>query len=118
MERISAEPPHLLFETVRAHASFYPNYDVAPDGQRFVMIQRCEPGPASTQIHVVLNWLEELKRLAPPRKKLIAFAAHRVRHERPEHVLRFNRSFWCRRRFPEWILTWSTPICGQTSTTG
>ena len=117
MERISAEPPHLLFETVRAHASFYPNYDVAPDGQRFVMIQRCEPGPASTQIHVVLNWLEELKRLAPPRKKLIALAAHRVGPSGREHVL-FERRFSCRRRFPEWILTWSTPICGQTSTTG
>jgi hypothetical protein len=37
-------------------------YDVSSDCQRFVMIQ-AEQVP--TQIHVVLNWYEELKRLAP-----------------------------------------------------
>ena len=39
------------------------NYDVAPDG-RFVMIRTAE-GSGLTQINVVLNWLEELKRLVP-----------------------------------------------------
>jgi Tol biopolymer transport system component len=37
-------------------------YDISPDGQRFLMIKREQ---APTQINVVLNWLEELKRLVP-----------------------------------------------------
>jgi eukaryotic-like serine/threonine-protein kinase len=43
-----------------------PNYDVSPDGQRFLMLK---PSPstevAPTQINVVLNWFEELKRRVP-----------------------------------------------------
>jgi eukaryotic-like serine/threonine-protein kinase len=46
------------------------NYDVAADGQRFLMIKSLEQGQAApTQINVVLNWTEELKRLAPTDKK-------------------------------------------------
>jgi serine/threonine-protein kinase len=38
------------------------NYDVAPDGQKFVVLA----APATpARLHVVLNWFEELKRLAP-----------------------------------------------------
>jgi serine/threonine-protein kinase len=44
-----------------------PNYDVTPDGQRFVMIKEDDQGTSSVQINVVLNWTEELKRLAPPK---------------------------------------------------
>ena len=43
-----------------------PNYDVSPDGQRFLMLKPVEQkrsGP--TEINVVLNWTEELKRLVP-----------------------------------------------------
>jgi Tol biopolymer transport system component len=40
-------------------------YDVAPDGQRFLMIKVSEEQEAVTQINVVLNWFEELKRLVP-----------------------------------------------------
>ncbi len=39
-------------------------YDVAPDGQRFVMIKESEEQQVG-QINVVLNWFEELKRLVP-----------------------------------------------------
>ncbi len=39
------------------------NYDVAPDG-RFVMV-KTEEGLGSTQLNIILNWTEELKRLAP-----------------------------------------------------
>ena len=45
------------------------NYDVSPDGQRFLMLKSVEQqqtGP--TQINVVLNWTEELKRLVPTGK--------------------------------------------------
>ena len=40
------------------------NYDVSPDGQRFVMVKD-ETG--SGRLNVVLNWAEELKRLVPTR---------------------------------------------------
>jgi Tol biopolymer transport system component len=43
-----------------------PNYDVSPDGQRFLMLKPVEQAQAApTQINVVLNWFEELKRRVP-----------------------------------------------------
>jgi hypothetical protein len=46
------------------------NYDVSPDGQRFLMIKPGESAEAApTQINVVLNWFEELKRRVPPGTK-------------------------------------------------
>jgi len=40
-----------------------PNYDVPPDGRRFLMLKRREQeASAPTHINVVLNWFEELKR--------------------------------------------------------
>jgi len=36
------------------------NYDVTPDGQRFLMVQVLEPA-APAEITVVLNWMEDLK---------------------------------------------------------
>jgi Tol biopolymer transport system component len=39
-------------------------YDVAPDGQHFLMMEGGEE-EGGNQLHVVLNWFEELKRLAP-----------------------------------------------------
>jgi serine/threonine-protein kinase len=42
------------------------NYDVSPDGQRFLMLKRVDQGrERPAQINVVLNWSEELKRLVP-----------------------------------------------------
>jgi hypothetical protein len=42
------------------------NYDVSPDGRRFVMM---EPGEEelTSQMNVVINWFEELKRRVPTR---------------------------------------------------
>ena len=54
----TAGKPRLLFE-----GQFIANYDVSPDGQRFLMIQAVEPEQPATQINLVLNWFEELKRL-------------------------------------------------------
>jgi hypothetical protein len=61
-----AKKPELLFEEPTLVSSGYgsPDYDIARDGNRFVMI-RPKPQPPSTQVHVVLNWFEELKRLVP-----------------------------------------------------
>ena len=47
-----------------------PNYDVSPDGQRFLMLKSSEQGQATPmQINVVLNWFEELKQKVPAGKK-------------------------------------------------
>jgi hypothetical protein len=73
---ISTEPefkpssPGLLFEgryqTGSTGAAWSTNYDAAQDGQRFVMI-RPEGTSVPLQMHVVLNWHEELKRVVPER---------------------------------------------------
>ena len=43
-----------------------PDFDVSPDGQRFLMLKAGEDQQSAlTQIHVVLNWFEELKRRVP-----------------------------------------------------
>jgi serine/threonine protein kinase/Tol biopolymer transport system component len=47
--------PKLLFENTLEL------FGMAPDGRRFLVIQPVDPEPAVTQIHVVLNWFEELK---------------------------------------------------------
>ncbi len=68
----SAGSPKVLFEGqfltsgVGMTGSGNTSYDVAPDGQRFVMIKESEEQQESRQIKVVLNWFEELKRLVPP----------------------------------------------------
>src|SRR5436309_2393038 len=40
------------------------NYDVTADGQRFLMVKDVHQDVASNKIQVVLNWTEELKRMA------------------------------------------------------
>jgi Tol biopolymer transport system component len=62
----SAGKPRLLFERHYLLASgVIPAYDVSHDGQRFLMVEDGEPETPITQINVVLNWAEELKRLVP-----------------------------------------------------
>ena len=39
-------------------------FSVSPDGKRFVMLESTEQEEVG-QIHVILNWFEELKRLVP-----------------------------------------------------
>ncbi len=60
----TAERPRVLFEGSYIHSQFdwASNYDISPDGERFLMIKQAE---VQTQINVVLNWFEELKRLVP-----------------------------------------------------
>jgi len=66
----SVGKPKVLFEGkyVPSPATF-PAYDVSPDGQRFLMLKPSEQEQTTTQINVVLNWFEELKRQVPPGKK-------------------------------------------------
>jgi hypothetical protein len=58
--------PHVLFEGRYAVGTPHRHYDVSPDG-RFLMLQEplVTPPPPVTQMVLVLNWFEELKRLAP-----------------------------------------------------
>ena len=66
----SAGHSHILFEARYVPAAnFFPNYDVSPDGQRFLMVKEGEQEQAATQINVVLNWFEELKQKVPTGKK-------------------------------------------------
>jgi len=57
----------MLFEGQYAPTPItFPAYDVTPDGQRFLMLKPSEQAQAArTQINVVLNWFEELKRRVP-----------------------------------------------------
>ena len=58
--------PRRLFEKPYELSSvLWPEYDVTPDGQRFMMVKRIDQDDAPAQINVVLNWLEELKRVVP-----------------------------------------------------
>jgi hypothetical protein len=63
----SAGKPRMLFEgQYRPTPLSNPNYDVSPDGQRFLLVKPSEQEQAApTQINVVLNWFEELKRRVP-----------------------------------------------------
>ncbi len=63
--RLDAGKPRLILEVSDvARGSF--SYDVAGDGQRFVMIQSTGWKPAPSQITIVQNWFEELKSRVTP----------------------------------------------------
>ena len=70
--RVTTEPtftwsqPEVLFKGRYLSGAFGWGrpYDVAPDGQRFLMMKSTE-GLAATQINIVLNWFDELERLVP-----------------------------------------------------
>jgi serine/threonine-protein kinase len=62
--------PRVLFRDTFTRTQGVPHthFDVASDG-RFLMIENPNPGKFGLQeIHVVLNWFEELKRIAPAKK--------------------------------------------------
>jgi len=67
----AAGTPRMLFRgTYTPSPAGFPNYDVSADGQRFLMVKPAEQSSSSslTQIVVVQNWFEELKRLVPTGK--------------------------------------------------
>ena len=42
------------------------NYDIAPDGQHFVVVEeQRQNDPAGARLQVILNWFEELKARVP-----------------------------------------------------
>ena len=56
--------PQVIFEGPYINVTDL-SYDVTPDARRFFLLKQPDQPPA-TRIHVVANWFEELKRLAPP----------------------------------------------------
>jgi Tol biopolymer transport system component len=60
---VAGQPAEVLEGTYDMGLGFSSNYDVSPDGKSFFMIKRTTEPPR--EIHVVLNWFEELKRLSP-----------------------------------------------------
>ena len=64
----SAETPKFMFEGSYLNVPGV-SYDVAPDGQRFMMLEESAKQPPTTRLNVVLNWFEELKRRAPAGRK-------------------------------------------------
>ena len=60
--RVSAVLP--LFEARHPPVTFETGWDVAPDGQRLLMI-KSEDQTETSELDVVLNWFEELKRRVP-----------------------------------------------------
>jgi Tol biopolymer transport system component len=60
----SFSAPRVLFDQRYqfGSAQVSANYDVSADGQRFVMVK---DDPAANRLNVIINWSEELKRLAP-----------------------------------------------------
>ena len=63
----AAGTPQLLFEGPYNNVPGL-SYDVAPDGQRFLVLQPEYDDSEIRELHVVLNWFEELKRLVPTGK--------------------------------------------------
>jgi serine/threonine protein kinase/Tol biopolymer transport system component len=58
--------PRILFTGRFVRSLERISYDVSPDGQTFVMLN-AGPGEQIDQINVLINWFDELKRLAPPK---------------------------------------------------
>ncbi len=65
--------PRVLFEipdgVFHVGTAWVPAYDVSADGQRFLFVRRVDEPvpPPPSQMHVVLNWFEELKAKVPVR---------------------------------------------------
>ena len=55
--------PRVLFEDayVRSGAANAPNFDIAPDDRRFVMLRTGDEAAGSAETYLVTNWFEELR---------------------------------------------------------
>jgi serine/threonine-protein kinase len=60
----TAEAPVVLF-TGNYYRARDRNYDISPDGRRFLMLKEVGQSSDPDTLVVVLNWFEELKRLVP-----------------------------------------------------
>ena len=60
-EPLSFGEPRLLFEGPYMDLGGAANYDVTPDGQRFLMVKVSDEEQRPTRLEVVLNWFEDLR---------------------------------------------------------
>jgi len=61
----SAARPQVVFEgRYEVGVAGNPDWDISPDSQRFLMIQRGDAS-APTRLHVILDWLDSLEGLSP-----------------------------------------------------
>jgi Tol biopolymer transport system component len=68
-QNLSAGTPKLLFEFAAALSRMVRIYDVTPDGRRFLIRAKKDYNlPPVTELSLVRNWFEELKRLSPAGK--------------------------------------------------
>ncbi len=64
--KFSFGKPSLIFS-----GSFYAsfpwerNYDISPDGERFLMLEEVQPPTSARSLTVVLNWYREVEKAAP-----------------------------------------------------
>jgi Tol biopolymer transport system component len=63
--RLQISTPQVVLESQHLLRALARNYDVFPDGQSFLMVKTKHPA-YTTELHVIFNWFEELKRLVPP----------------------------------------------------
>jgi eukaryotic-like serine/threonine-protein kinase len=64
--RFTAGTPSLVVDGQYLSPYLARQYDVSPDGKRFLLIKDASPSETTPhQLVVVLNWLDELKRLVP-----------------------------------------------------
>jgi Tol biopolymer transport system component len=64
----AADKPRAWSERKLANTGLTPNFDLAPDGKRVVVLMPAagsEPPPAQSHVTLVANFLDELQRLAP-----------------------------------------------------
>jgi hypothetical protein len=66
-EGLVAQAPEVLFESEFGTGNYlsYPNFDVAPDGQSFVMVEADEDWGKAFEVRLILDWFDEVLRLAP-----------------------------------------------------
>jgi serine/threonine-protein kinase len=66
--QFTAGKPKLLFEghyETSNYTNYLRNYDVSLDSQHFLMVKAGEQVTSATQISIILNWFDELKRRVP-----------------------------------------------------
>jgi len=69
-QNLSAGTPKLLFEFAATGSTFNRIYDITSDGKRFLIREKKKDYnlPPVTELNLVRNWFEELKRLSPVAK--------------------------------------------------
>jgi hypothetical protein len=57
-----AGTPKMLFEKVSS------DYDVHPDGKRFLMLKPSSSTADASELHIIVNWFDDLRRRVPTGK--------------------------------------------------